>query len=241
MASDRSGAEHQRDPDSTPIERALHALRHGRAPSAPELDADEQQLVDDVVPWLDALREAAEQTASESQPASEPPTSDPPIRADDPVALMLGLVPDPNVVVDGRKLALARKRAKLDLAQFLNRLRARGWDVTTHQGLQWELGQTPLAPALITAIADELAVDDGALLAATTSRSEHDDLFDDARIRAFLADWSAETGVEPDVLRQRTSSTLAGAAHRNRTGGSVDALLDVLRTLQAIPDFLDQP
>jgi hypothetical protein len=66
-------------------------------------------------------------------------------------------------------------------------------------------------------------------------------LFDDQRIQAYLADWAAETGVEPDLLRDRASATLAAAAHRNRTGGSVEALLDVLRTLRSIPDFLDQP
>ena len=61
-----------------------------------------------------------------------------------------------------------------------------------------------------------------------------------ARISAFLADWAAETGRDLGLLRQRASATFAAAAHRNRTGGSVDALLDVLRTFRAIPDFLDK-
>jgi hypothetical protein len=231
------------DPDSTPLERALLAYRHGRTLPASELDVDEQQLVDDLLPWIDALHDAAEAIA-ETPPEPDAHAVREPIRNDDPVALMLGLVPDRESIVDGRKLAHARKRANLDLGQLLDRLRARGWEVSTKEGLRWELGgQTALAPALITAIASELAVDETALVASSRDRDRSGlhDLFDDARVSAFLADWAAEASVDSDRLRQRASATLAAAAHRNRTGGSVEALLDVLRTLRAIPDFLDTP
>lgn len=242
MTSDHGRDEQELDPDSTPIQRAIHARRQGHAPSDPALDTDDQQLVDDILPWLDAVQEAAQQTVLERGFGAESSTpTHVPVRTDDPVALMLGLVPDPAVVVNGRKLATARKRAQLDLGQLVDRLRARGWDVSTHQGLQWELGHPQLPPALITAIAEELSVEDDALLTTSPTRHGHDDLFDDQRIQAFITDWAAEAGVEPDLLRERASTTLAGAAHRNRTGGSVEALLDVLRTLRSIPDFLDTP
>jgi len=240
MADDTTRSDRSLDPDSTPIERALAAHRHGLTLNT-ALDPDEQQLVNDLLPWLDAFQDAAEQTIAETPSISGTPAAPETVRADDPVALMLGLVPDPNTVVDGRKLAQARKHAKLNLGQLLDRLRTRGWNVATNEGLHWELDQTALPPALVTAIADELAVNDTALLATPKSGSELHDLFDDARISAFLADWAAETGRDADALRQRASSTLAAAAHRNRTAGSVDALLDVLRTLRAIPDFLDKP
>ena len=238
--NDHERDEQGSDPDSTPIQRAIRARRHGHIPSDPALGPDDQQLVDDILPWLDALHEAAQQTILEPQPDVEPPAAaQVPVRADDPVALLLGLVPDPAVVVNGRKLAAARKRARLDLGQLVDHLRARGWDVTTQQGLQWELGQPQLPPALIAALAEELSVEDDALLAAPSTRREHTDLFDNQRIQAFITDWAAEAGIEPDLLRERTSATLAGAAHRNRTAGSIEALLDVLRTLRSISEYLD--
>jgi hypothetical protein len=240
MSNDHQRDKQGSDADSTPIQRAIHARRQGHAPSDPALGPDDQRLVDDILPWLDALHEAAQQTVLEPQPDAGPPAAaQVPILADDPVALMLGLVPDPAVVVNGRKLAAARKRAHLDLGQLVDRLRARGWDVTTQQGLQWELAHPQLPPALITAIAEELLVEDDALLATPSTRREYTDLFDNQRIQAFIADWAAEAGIEPGLLLERTSATLAGATHRNRTGGSVEALLDVLRTLRSIPDYLD--
>ncbi len=242
MTSDYGTDEQELDPDSTPIQRAIHARRQGHAPSDPGLDPDDQQLVDDIFPWLDAVHDAARQTVFEQDSGAELPAPEQvPVRADDPVALMLGLVPDPAVVVNGRKLAAARKRARLDLGQLVDRLRTRGWDVTTQEGLQWEFGHLQLPPALITAIAEELSIEDDALLTTPPAPRRHEDLFDDQRIQAFIADWAAEAGVEPDLLRERASATLAGAAHRNRTGGSAEALLDVLRTLRSIPDFLDNP
>ncbi|WP_410644616.1 hypothetical protein [Amycolatopsis sp. lyj-346] len=194
---------------------------------------------DEVDPWLDAVNVAAE-LAAEEQERTGPPTREP-VRHDDLVALMLGLVPDPDVLVDGRKLAAARKRSRLDLRQLVTRINARGWEVTMQEAFKWEMSRPALAPALITAIAEELSVGDDALLtAAAQPTSGVDDLFDDQRIQAFLSDWAAEAGVQPAVLRQRATATLAGAAHRNRTGGSVEALLGVLRQFRSIPGFLDR-
>lgn len=201
-------------------------------------DADAPDMHDEMGPWLDAVNVAAE-LAVEEQDRTGPPTREP-VRSDDPVALMLGLVTDPDVLVEGRKLAAARKHPRLDLRQLVARLNARGWEVTMQEVLKWELGRPALAPALITAIAEELSVGDDALLAAVKPAGAVDDLFDDQRIQAFLSDWAAEAGVQPAVLRQRATSTLAGAAHRNRTGGSVEALLGVLRQLRSIPGFLDR-
>jgi len=242
MVDDTTGSGRQRDhdPDSTPVERALDAHLHGDTPDT-DLAPDDQSFVDDLLPWLDALHTAAAEAAAEQSSPSSLPCAREPVGPDDPVALMLGLVSDPDTVVEGRKLARARQQAGLDLGKLVDRLRHRGWDFTTREGLRWELGQTALPPALVTTIASELAVSDTALLSTPREGSTLHDLFDDARVSAFLADWAAEIGLEAGVLRQRASSTLAGAAHRNRTAGSVDALLDVLRTLRAIPDFLDKP
>jgi hypothetical protein len=242
MADDtaRPDGSHDGDSADSSFERAIAAHRHGLTPNI-DLDPGDQDLFDDLLPWIDALHIAAAQVAAEQAPALVDPGKSDSIRSDDPIALMLGLVPDADTLVEGRKLAHARKQAKLDLGQLLDRLRARGWEIDTREGLRWELGQASLPPALIAAIASELGIAQASLLATPKAGSDLDDLFTEARVAAFLADWAAEAGVAPGVLRARASATLAGAAHRNRTAGSVDALLDVLRTLRAIPDFLAKP
>lgn len=237
MANDPTKAGHERDPDLTSIDRAFQALRRNQ-PIPPDLGLDdtERQLVNDLTPWLDALETAAD---AAPQVQRTPSGATPPVRHDDPVALMLGLVPDPDVALDGNRLSTARKKAKLDLAEFLQRLNDRGWELTLRQTFQWEQGTTVLAPALIDAIADELGVDRRMLLAPTAVPSEQDDLFDDARVRAFLSQWAGEAKVSVDFLRDRTSKMLATAAYRNRTSGSVDGLLGVLQVLKDIPNLLD--
>jgi hypothetical protein len=240
MTDDRVWPDHPLDPDSTPLERALAAHRHGLMPDT-ALNTDEQQLIDDLLPWLEAFQDATEQASADASAASAPQTSPEPVLADDPVALMLGLVPDPASVVGGPKLKQARQRAGLKLPQLSDRLRTRGWNVTTGECLRWEMVPAALPPALVTAIADELNVSDTALLATHDGGNELNDLLDDARISAFLSDWAAEIAVEPGTLRGRTASMLASGAHRNRTAGSVEALLGVLRTMRSIPNFLDKP
>jgi len=232
------------DDDRTPFERALEARRRG-APTPP-LDTDLQQLVDDLTPWLEALHAAAAELAEETplSPLNEEPhqhSVPEPVRADDPVALMLGLVADPAVAVDGRKLTMARKKAGLDLKDLVRQLRYRGWTVDTKQALRWQTGTTPLSPALIRAIAQELAVDESALLARPSGGQAVNVLFEDARISAFLAEWARELHIMPTELRHQLTGLLAGANQRKGTTGSPDTLLAILKTLRAIPDFLDRP
>ncbi|CAG7632557.1 hypothetical protein SIM91_44535 [Rhodococcus opacus] len=240
MTGDDERNERRLDPDATPIQRALHSRREGTPSANPTLAPEDQQLVDDVLPWLDAIHEAALHTVVELQSDAQP-SGRVPVRADDPVALMLGLVPDPALVVSGSKLAAARKRARLNLQQLVDRLLARGWDLSLQKCFRWELGHPELSPALITAIAEELSVNDDALLLDRPNRAlgEYADLFDDQRIATFIADWATECGLEPEAMRKRVSRTLATAAHRNRTGGSVEAMLDVLRTMRSIPGYFD--
>lgn len=247
MMADNADASRSRmtfdpDDDRTPLERALDARRHG-GPSAP-LDDDLQQLVDDLAPWLDALRAAAQEAADDVADSPSPdeiaqPTAEP-VRADDPVALMLGLVPEPNVAIDGHKLTSARKRARLDLKEMVERLRYRGWPIDMKEGLRWHTGLTVLPPALIAALANELDVDEGALLARSGAAHDIEELFSDARVSAFLADWAAEVHVEPTVLRNQVTGLLLGANRRKSTSGSVDTLLAVLKAFRAIPDLLDE-
>jgi hypothetical protein len=238
----RSRTTFDADDDRTPLERALDARRHGE-PSAP-LDDDLQRLVDDLAPWLDALRAAAQEAADDLAASPSPdeiaqPTAEP-VSADDPVALMLGLVPEPNVAIDGHKLTQARKRARLDLKEMVERLRYRGWPIDMKEGLRWHTGITVLPPALIATLANALGVDESFISARAGEWHRPDELFDDARISAFLSEWAAEIHVEPGELRNQISGLLTSASRRNSTTSSSDTLLAVLKAFRAIPHLLDR-
>jgi transcriptional regulator with XRE-family HTH domain len=236
MTDDTPAAE-PLDPDASALDRAL-ALHLRGDDAAIELDREDRELFEALIPWLPAFVHAAGQAAFDA--AQHPGEATEPIRPDDPVALMLGLVPDPQIVLDGRKLARTRKAAGLSLSDLVERLRERGWDVAEDEALHWEFGPTVLTPALLDSIAAELSVSRAAILTAGAP-DPTPDLFQDPRVQSFLEEWAAEVDLRPDQLTARATKVLAAAAYRNRSEGSVDAFLGILRALRAIPGFLEKP
>jgi hypothetical protein len=108
---------------------------------------------------LDAARQAAEGYTP------------PPLEAD-PLALALGLVPDPGRRLSGGGLKKARMKRDLKTSQLADLLAARGWDVSTKTVFRWEMaGSAEIAPALIAAVAEVLRVPAEELTAAA---SDHD-------------------------------------------------------------------
>ncbi len=88
----------------------------------------------------------------------------PPLR-EDPIAAMLGLVPDPSYALDSSKLKQARKRAGLQISDLVARLSARGWTVDKADLFRWENRSTSdAAPALIKALADEVGISSDQLI-----------------------------------------------------------------------------
>jgi hypothetical protein len=255
MADDQSPApptDPGDDLDRTPLERALIARRRGERNEP--LDDELQRLVDDLAPWLDDLYDVA-QAATDNDTGHGPgtdnsdvdspgsgndvPESLAPVSADDPVALMLGLVPDPQIAIDGRKLAAVRKKVGVDLKELVARLRHRGWPVQTKEALRWHTGTTVLAQALINAVAETLSVDSTAILARSSSAPPADDLLDDVRIASFLEQWASDIHMPPARLREQIAHLLIGANMRNSTSTSADTLLAVLTALRDVPDLLD--
>lgn len=79
----------------------------------------------------------------------------PPLQQD-PVAAMLGLLPDPAYALDPTKLKQARKVARLQTSDLVARLTARGWTIAKTDLFRWENQSTAdVAPALIKALAEE--------------------------------------------------------------------------------------
>lgn len=78
---------------------------------------------------------------------------------EDPIAAMLGLVPDPSYALDSGKFKQARKRAGLQISDLISRLSARGWTVDKTDMFRWENQSTSdVAPALIKALAEETGI-----------------------------------------------------------------------------------
>lgn len=82
-----------------------------------------------------------------------------PALADDPVAAMLGLVPDPQTMLDPTRLRSSRIQKNITASVLAQRLTSRGWAVTTADLVSWERAGHPAAsPALLSAIGQELGV-----------------------------------------------------------------------------------
>ena len=108
---------------------------------------------------LDAARQATEDYTP------------PPLEAD-PLAVALGLVPEPGRRLSGSRLKGARTKRRLQASQLADLLSARGWDVCTKTVFRWEqAGSAEIAPALLAAIAEVLRVPAEELTAAA---GDHD-------------------------------------------------------------------
>lgn len=80
-----------------------------------------------------------------------------PALAEDPVAAMLGLLPDPHTMLDPARLKSLRKQRNIAASALAQRLTSRGWAATTADLVSWERNGNPAAPAaLLHAIGQEL-------------------------------------------------------------------------------------
>ncbi len=157
----------------------------------------------DARPDVRGLLEAAD-LAWESQQAAPP-------LPNDPVAAMLGLVPDPEMELDGKVLAGVRKRAGLTVSDLATRLTERGWDVTSRDVFAWESGRsTPRVPALISALAEETGSDADRLRRRVGEDPER------ARLAAVVASAAFKSLAERWARVQGTTFALASSALESR-------------------------
>lgn len=229
---------HGTDPDEpgdTPLGHAVTAYLAGDLQPLQQLPDDEQDLVHTVGPWLATLRGA--QPPSPAQTDRSVPDIE-----QDPIAIALGLVPDPERALSAGRLATARRRAKLKRSDLVRRLVTRGWDVSIQDLDTWERTGSPQPPALITAIADILRTTPAALTAPwTTIRPKAwVSVLDDETIASQLEAWAREADLDMAVLRAKVEQALAGAFHRNEKAPTLTALRKVIDILRQTPDFLDR-
>lgn len=158
----------------------------------------------------------------------------------DPMALMLGLVPDPEFALDGKALSSARKHAGLSVGDLAQRLSARGWTVSGPDVFRWETKSAlDVPPAMIRAAAEELGVE-----APKLGRRESEDpvrarlrtMFVSEGFKELSARWARVQHVSLSTATSMMESRALAAVHR---GGAPDPDV-MLRALEALVAAVEQ-
>ena len=177
-------------------------------------------------PELRGLLEAADIAWASQQGA-------PPL-ADDPVAAMLGLVPDAEMELDGKALSGARKQGRLTVSALAQRVAARGWDVTSKDVFAWENGRNlPCVPALIKALAEETGVGADRLRrtrGADPERARFAALVGSDAFKRLAQRWARVQGTTVKLAASALESRMLVAVHR---GGAPDPAV-LLESLEAM-------
>lgn len=198
------------------------------------LSPEEWDLIASIIEWAPGLPEALANLEEQGPPEASM------VRPDDPIAHILGLVEDPAVHLDGRRLAATRKAVGLNIAELSGRLRNRGWDTTVNDVFAWELGKVNPPPAIINAISEVLDVTVDSILSSTPNPVQTlDVLFNDKVIADFFDDWARESDLAAEELMQRSKRLLASAGKRNATTVKVETVLAILKQLRRLPGFDD--
>lgn len=160
--------------------------------------------------------------------------------ADDPVAAMLGLLPDSECRLSPAALTRARKQARLSISDVAARLRQRGWEVEKSDVFRWETRTaTDVPPSVVQAIADILGspVDD--LISAPSLASLPDQL-DVVRMHPLFEQlvnrWAQTRRVSRAVAVATLESRMLATVHR---GEHPDAE-QLLRSLDALVASVEQ-
>jgi transcriptional regulator with XRE-family HTH domain len=161
----------------------------------------------------------------------------------DPVAALLGLVPDSECRLNSAALSRARRRARLTVSDVAARLRQRGWEYDKGDVFRWETRTaTDVPPAVVQAIADILGspVDD--LISASPRASLPDQL---AAVRAnplfeqLVNRWANARRVSRSVAAATLESRMLTTVHRGEHPDT-EQLLRSLDALVASVERTDQ-
>ena len=153
----------------------------------------------------------------------------------DPLAVSLGLVPDPARQLSGPALKRARMTAGLKVSGLARALHARGWQVTTVDVAAWEKQpRQAVPPASIAALSDELRTTDTTLYAADTVPA--DDITAAVtrapRFQALAHAWAQLNALPGEAAAASSLRQLMTIGHARRGSElSVEQWLDVLEAL----------
>lgn len=158
----------------------------------------------------------------------------PPALEDDPVAAMLGLVPDRECSLDGGALSNARKRARLKVSDVAARLQAQGWQFETNDVFRWETrSAADVPPAVVQAVAEVLGASVEGLISLPET-SSLPDYFSAVRAHPLFAQlvdrWAQAQRVSRAVAAATLDSRMLATVHR---GERPDAE-QILSSLEAL-------
>lgn len=164
-----------------------------------------------------------------------------PALGDDPVAAMLGLIPDRKCSLDPKELARARKRAGLKISDLGARLRARGWLTQDADIFRWEnRSASDVTPALVQAMSEILRTPAEGMILELESDAG-DVLFADIRrhplFEQLVARWAQARNVPKTVAAAALESRMVATVHR---GASPDAD-QLLLSLESLVSALERP
>lgn len=166
-----------------------------------------------------------------------------PALEDDPVAAMLGLVPDGECRLDSAALSRVRKRARLNVSDVAARLRQRGWEFDKSDIFRWETrSATDVPPAVVQAIADILGTPVDNLISAPAPAYVPDHLAAARRHPRFeqLVDrWAQARRVSRAVAGATLESRMLATVHRGEHPDT-EQLLRSLDALVASVERADQ-
>lgn len=163
-----------------------------------------------------------------------------PALADDPVAAMLGLVPDSNCRLNSTALVRARKKARMSVSDVATRLTQRGWAFGTSDVFRWETrNAADVPPAVVEAISDILdsPVDD--LITAPSTDPVSGALGDVRRHPLFeqlVGRWAQARRVSHAVAAATLESRMVATVHR----GDHPDTEQLLRSLDALVTSVEQ-
>jgi transcriptional regulator with XRE-family HTH domain len=202
------------------IARLLEARARGVTdPSLHELSEEDRSEVESLMEIADLLWEAGHGA--------------PPLESD-PVAAMLGLVPDPQFTLDPKALRRTRMSAGLKASELAHRLAARGWDVDRRDVFRWESrSATDVSPALIEAIADQTGTTADRLTASRGSLPLSESVvpvIHTPRFQGLVERWARIQGVSPRLAASALESRMLATVHR----GDHPDVEQLLRSLEAL-------
>lgn len=209
------------------------------------------QLVDDHVAGIKHSRDELDQTqASEAVELLdiadllwEAAHGAPPLEQD-PVAAMLGLVPDSSRSLSDVALKQAMKTAGIKTSVLAEKLKDRGWDIATRDVFDWQSrGGASVSPALIQAIAevigahaDKLTVDLGdnpghrALHALTSSH----------KFKELAERWGRLRGTTMSLGASALEARLAASVFRGNTPSEEQMLASLEALVEALESRRDE-
>lgn len=165
-----------------------------------------------------------------------------PALEDDPVAAMLGLVPDERCKLDPGALSRARKRAQLKVSDVATRLRERGWEFDKGDVFRWETRTaTDVPPAVVQAIADILSTPvENLISAAVFPESDYREAVRTHPLFEQLVDrWVHARRVSRAVAAAALESRVLATVHRGEQPDA-EQLLQSLDALVASVERADQ-